>query len=128
MRARRWLARMALVTCVLGFLLASGCSAPPPDSGIRGTVTIGPVSPVARQGESGTRPYKTELAITRPGVRTVKVRSGADGRFEIALPAGTYTIVSARTEAAPPTLGPVTVTVGPHAFSAVTVEFDSGIR
>ena len=125
---RRPIAVVVLIACVLGLAILSGCSTAPRDSGIRGTVTIGPVSPVARPGEAGTRPYEAALLISRPGERDVTVSSGADGRFQVPLAPGTYTILSARSASTPPTLKPVTVTVEPHAFSSVTVEFDSTLR
>ena len=128
MRGRRLVAVVALIACAFGVAISAGCSTAPRDSGIRGTVTIGPVSPVARQGETGTRSYEAALVISRPGERDVAVRSGTDGRFQVPLAPGTYTVLSARSASTPPTLKPVTVTVEPHAFSSVTVEFDSGIR
>jgi hypothetical protein len=119
-----------LLAPLLGILLvgcgAHGAVSQLPDSGIEGTVLVGPTCPVERAGSPcPDRPLATNLEVVRPGV-VVQTRSASDGRFRISLPAGTYTIRSHDT--GPPTLQPVEVTVPPHAFTSVTLTFDSGIR
>ena len=111
-------------------LLLGGCSAPAPvDSGIRGTVTLGPTSPVQQQGESLTKPYSADLVIKPQGGRSsvARVKSDSDGRFSAVLEPGTYVIRAASAQS-PPSLKPVTVTVQAHQFTDVVVPFDSGIR
>jgi hypothetical protein len=65
----------------------------PTDSGIAGTVTIGPTEPVATQASTGgSQPYSAELAIA-PGrthlKRPATVTSAADGTFKVNLAPGT---------------------------------------
>jgi hypothetical protein len=121
---------VAVVGAIGVALLLGGCSAPATvDSGIRGTVTLGPTSPVQQQGESGTEPYSADLVIKPQGGRSsvARVKSDSDGRFSAVLEPGTYVIRAASAQS-PPSLKPVTVTVQVHQFTEVVVPFDSGIR
>ncbi len=123
--------RHLAVLGVIGLaLLLGGCSAPARvDSGIRGTVTLGPTSPVQQQGESSTKPYSADLVIKPQGGRSsvARVKSDSEGRFSAVLEPGTYVIRAASAQS-PPSLKPVTVTVQAHQFTEVAVPFDSGIR
>jgi hypothetical protein len=63
------------------------------------------------------------------GAEIARFTSGADGRFQIALAPGTYTLVEVpRASAALPALKPVTVTVVAGEYTSVRLEFDTGIR
>ncbi len=103
------------------------------DSGINGTVTVGPTCPVQYyppQPQCADRPYQTTLNIqsqnpTIDAVRTVS--SDANGRFSVTLPPGTYTISQASSSVYP-RLSPQTVTVYAHQYANVNLTFDSGIR
>jgi hypothetical protein len=125
-----WLITRAIGAVILSALLAA-CAATPTtsatDSGIQGKAIYGPTCPVQRVGgPSCQRPYSGEIVI-RQGDRTVTtIRSAADGTFRVALPPGAYTISSAGTGL--PIVKPFDVTIKPHAFTAITVMFDSGIR
>jgi hypothetical protein len=124
------LRHVAVVGAIGVVLFLGGCSAPARvDSGIRGTVTLGPTSPVQQQGESGTEPYSADLVIKPQGGRSsvARVKSDSDGRFSAVLEPGTYVIRAASAQS-PPSLKPVTVTVQAHQFTEVVVPFDSGIR
>lgn len=111
--------------------LLAGC-ATPPDSGITGTVTIGPVQPVAQPGVPDTKAYSAELKFTpKEGLhlkRPITVTSGQDGAFEVDLEAGDWVIESAGTQGSPPTLAPMEVVVQPHEYTSVELQYDSGIR
>jgi hypothetical protein len=118
---------------ILVALLAamSGCTTTP-NSGIKGTVTIGPTEPVATPvASSGSEPYATKLLITEQGgqhlKRPARVKSGADGSFSVDLEPGTY-VIEADGQQSPPTLKPVTVTVVADRYTDIQVDFDSGIR
>jgi hypothetical protein len=108
-------------------LLAGCASSGSGDSGIRGLARVGPTCPVEQAGNPcPDRPLATELQVVRGTDVVATVRSGEDGGFRVALDPGSYTIRSARPGL--PRLRPVEVTVRPHAFTSVTLTFDSGIR
>ena len=111
----------------LALVLAS-CSSTPGDSGIEGMVTIGPISPVQRQGEPGERPYAGRILVKRMDGRAVaEVMSGADGRFKVDLKPGSYRL-EPQSPGPLPIARPQEVTVEPHKFTEVSVSYDSGIR
>ena len=100
-------------------------------SGIRGTVTLGPTCPVERaDSPCPPAPYAAKITVSKAGDVVATATTAADGRFEISLEPGTYTIdaVPVNTDgiARMQPMQPVTVTAG--AFTGVTVSFDSGIR
>jgi len=127
----------AVSACRTGTVLAlaavlcsalAACATLPTDSGVRGTVTIGPTSPVQRAGESGEAPYETDITVkAADGSVAARVRSSALGTFSVDLPPGSYTLVP-QNGSPIPIAQPVDVIVGPHAFTDVTIAYDSGIR
>jgi hypothetical protein len=124
--ARRTVAVFALATVLCAAL--SACAKTPTDSGVRGTVTIGPTSPVQRAGESGEAPYAADITIkTADGSVAARVRSGVSGTFTVDLIPGSYTLVP-QNGSPLPIAQPVDVVVRPHAFTDVTIAYDSGIR
>jgi hypothetical protein len=119
--------RRVLALSVGVLLAACGRSAASSDSGVQGLVRVGPTCPVEQAGSPcPDRPLATELRIAGGSEAVATVRSGDDGRFRVALDPGSYTISSAKPGL--PSLRPVEVTVRPHAFTSVTLSFDSGIR
>jgi hypothetical protein len=102
------------------------------ESGIEGQSVISPAHPgPLRQGMPSSAPYKTTLVVwSEDGNREVtRFETGADGRFHVALPPGTYRV------GPPPQTGRFlprgteeTVTVLPGRFVRVTINFDSGMR
>jgi len=98
------------------------------DSGIRGLVTIGPISPVERPGEPTDRPYAATIVIERvDGTTAAETKSGGDGRFSVNLAPGSY-VLEPQNGNPLPIARPQHVTVAPRTFTEVTVEYDSGIR
>lgn len=103
------------------------------NSGITGSVTIGPTCPVERippEPSCADKPYQTTLVIASTIIGRnggVLVQTDAKGHFTKELLPGTYTIRAA-SERTPPTLAPVTVTVKEGAWTNVDLSFDSGIR
>ena len=121
---------IAIASIVIAAVLLGGCSAPAQlDSGIRGTVTLGPTSPTEQSGAANAKPYSAGLVIKPQGGRSsvARVKSGDDGRFSIDLEPGTYVIRAAATTPGS-SLKPVSVTVEAHSYREVVVPFDSGIR
>ena len=120
--------KLVLATLIAAALLCAACAPAPSDSGIRGLVTIGPVSPVQQQGEPGATPYSARIVVRRSGGGTAaEVKSGADGRFSVNLAPGSY-VLEPQSTGQLPFAQPQQVTVEPHRYTEVTVSYDSGIR
>src|SRR6266508_3810642 len=101
------------------------------DSGIRGTVLLGPTCPVeAVENPCPDRPLAdVEIHVLQGGDVVATVRSDGDGRFEVALDPGQY-LVQALVEPGGPGMSakPVDVPVRSGEFTDVNVPVDSGIR
>ncbi len=113
-----------------GLTLGAAIGAPQrPDSGIRGTVLYGPTCPVQRPGHSCVRPYQASITVRREPAGSVvaHVRSATDGRFRVRLRAGLY-LLRPRNGRPFPHAPSQTVSVSRDHFTAVTIQFDSGIR
>ncbi len=125
---------VALVVAACGPPAGGGQPTAPPSlaltSGIRGVVLLGPTCGAQPADASPcVTPYLTELVITDDSGSTVgKVTSGNDGRFEIALPPGSYVIQPAPGQGGVPFAIPVPVTVVADDYAEVEVDYDSGIR
>ncbi len=100
------------------------------DSGVRGTVTIGPTCPVERippDPNCADRAYQTNFIITSGGTPVAEVSSNAQGKFEKALPPGSYSITPARQNTLPRGSSQDFVVL-PGQFTNIEIQFDSGIR
>jgi hypothetical protein len=98
-------------------------------SGIRGRALAGPQCPVEIQGSPCPDvPFQGTVIATDVATGDAStVETDTDGRFELALPPGTYE-VSIVSESPPPFAKPQTVEVEPGAFATITVAVDTGIR
>lgn len=111
---------------------AGGNTILPFDSGIRGTVLLGPTCPVQRippDPNCADKPYQTTILIFRasdPAKAMMSVDSGADGKFSASLPPDAYTLVAGK--AMFPRCDHPQVTIPPHAFIAADISCDTGIR
>jgi len=122
---------------LLVLLLLTSCAAGSPaggdesGSGVRGRVLLGPTCPVEMEGSPcPDEPIAgVEVRATRDGEPVAEATSDAQGRFELLLDPGTYTLEAV---VGPDTPGmfakPVDVTVTSGAFVDVVVPVDSGIR
>ena len=73
-------------------------------------------------------PYAARLVIIDgDGDKVTEVRSGEDGRFEVALPPGEYLIVPAPGGDPFPNGQPVAATVVPGEYTDVVIDYDSGL-
>lgn len=104
-------------------------------SGVLGEATVGPTCPAVRVGEVCPPGHRAISAIvTRrgwPGVAAV-VHTGAGGRFRVRLAPGRYTLHVLRSPWHSPlpylSRSAIPMSVHAHAYTPVTVGFDSGIR
>jgi hypothetical protein len=104
-----------------------------PDSGIKGTVSIGPTCPVERippDPNCADRPYDALIRATRAGRTLARTRSGGDGSFTLRLRPGSYRLIASSPSPAPYTRSSneLVVRVRSHRFVRVHIAFDSGIR
>jgi hypothetical protein len=127
--------RCLLLVIVLMPLLVSACGhhvdpGQGASSGIEGQVLIGPRCPVERaDSPCPDLPIAALVSVKDPaGEFLGPARAGADGRFRIELPAGSYTVLAHEISDNPRIARPQTVTVEPGAFVSVTLVIDSGIR
>lgn len=115
----------------LMILILSTCSidATPADSGIEGTVLIGPMCPVVQEGqECPDQPYQAILTVNSPnGVRIVQVQTDEQGRFKIPLMPGEY-ILHPESPNGIPYASEQPFKVEDGAFTQILVNYDSGIR
>ncbi len=69
------------------------------------------------------------VVLASSGAIVTVVTSDADGRFRIALPAGSYALHAVNLTGAPyPRSSPVNLVVQSGSYTTVTVLFDSGIQ
>lgn len=116
------------------FLLATaviaGCNQDVPGQGISGVVLLGPNCPVVQEEQPcPDTPFQTTLVVTTAdGSRVIKeFSSDANGKFEVLLPPGEYTIGSPQGVTLPYCASdPVRVNAG--AMTEITVNCDTGIR
>jgi hypothetical protein len=119
-----WLAVLA-VACAPG---EAGQTAAPP-SGVRGSVLIcpGPPDPESTAQPCDT-PYKAQLAILDGDGKVVtRVTSGDDGRFQLDLAPGEYTLAPQNGDPYPTAPSqPVIVVEGQ--YTEIQVNYDNGAR
>gem|GEM_PF-1077791 len=105
----------------------------PYNSGIRGTVLLGPTCPVMRDPpdpQCADKPYQTTVTISRassPALVFATAQSAADGTFAVSLPPGEY-VVGAKGGATLPRCAQTPATVGASGYTQITVSCDTGIR
>ena len=98
-------------------------------SGVRGTVLAGPTCPVERAGNPcPDKPIVADVRIVRgDGSTAATTRTGADGRFSVAVAPSRY-MVQATSSLAFSGCKPVDVTVPQGAYATADVSCDTGIR
>jgi hypothetical protein len=104
---------------------------PEPTTGVRGAVVAEPECPVQTDG-SPCPPIPlrgvTVRATTGAGALAGTAVTDRDGRFELSLRPGGYTLVPVLEGAGPPFATPQAVTVPRTGFAQVTLVVDTGIR
>jgi hypothetical protein len=126
---------VALVALATAACAAGGTSPPQAlDSGVQGVTMVGPTCPVQRENAAcPDQPLaNASLTVTRQGSTAVVAtgHSDADGRFRISLVPGAYMLLPANPSgsAVPPSAPARPFSVDPHAYTELTVRFDSGVR
>jgi hypothetical protein len=103
----------------------------PGGPGIAGQALAGPTCPVVRPGDSNCndRPVAGATILIRDAGGTVvaQVTTDANGRFQVAVPPGSYRIEPQQVTGLMGTASPINVTVG-SALETVKVAYDTGIR
>ena len=102
---------------------------PTSTSGIDGQVTLSPTCPgPQRVGQVCERPYQATISVLDGQGRVVtQIQSGADGRFHLPLPPGSYTLHPESPSMLPRAADQV-VTVSAGRFTQVTIQYDTGLR
>jgi len=97
-------------------------------SGLRGVVLRGPITPVCRIGERCDAPAAhVTLVFSGAGRVVARTRTGADGRFRVALRPGRYAVRTTRV-GFERTVTPARVGVPTGRYARVTFRIDTGIR
>lgn len=100
------------------------------DSGIRGLVLLGPLTPVSEEGLPDSRPYAATIVVRSAdgGEEITRFRSGTDGRFSVSLSPGEYLLDPVPGGDPLPRAIRQKVSVEPHRYTVITIEYDTGIR
>ena len=126
---------LTIAACLTSILILAGCGGstptPPPNTGIIGTITLGPMCPVQQDNQPcPDNPYKASLTlIDQNGNKVLTIESDATGNFQADVAPGTYTL---RPEPPQQGLFPIaadqTVIVVAGQYTQVQVVYDTGIR
>ena len=135
--------RRSLLMPLLGAVFATvvgGCgnfgvvvNTPPPPSGIRGSVVLGPTCPnppsVGPDGQVPClTPYAAQLVVLDgEGKVVTRATSAADGTFQVDVPPGDYVVAPATTDSYP-IAQPVSVQVVAGNYAEVQINYDTGLR
>ena len=112
-------------------LWVAACGSPtePTSTGLAGTVLRGPTQPVCTLNQVCDAPFSAGFSVQRGTARTAAFKSDSQGRYEVRLAPGAYTIVpDADTPIITPALQTKTVTVGANGMTLIDLHFDTGIR
>lgn len=113
---------------ILASVLLAACgAAAAPSAGIRGTVFAGPACPGPAHVDSPCPdlPVAMTLEVVQGTSVVAAVTSGADGRFNVALAPGSYTV---RSRSGLPALRSQSITVTVGAYTEVALHADTGMR
>jgi hypothetical protein len=100
-------------------------------TGIKGQVFISPVSPVSKKGVLNKVPYEAYLILMSSNNEAIrKIQTEEDGKFEVALDAGNYTIIpeTITKTGCYPIGEQKDIIIKSGQMALVEIDFDSGIR
>lgn len=110
----------------------TGGSILPYNSGVQGTVSLGPTCPVERvppDPSCADKPYAAAVVVYRVNSQSVFLmgNSNADGAFKFSLPPGSYTLKAISGNVFP-RCTPVNVEVPASGYASIAISCDTGIR
>jgi hypothetical protein len=117
----------------LALILIAACgsqhpAAAPPTSVVAGTVSAGPVSPLARPGVPATVTVRGTTVVVLSGSQVIATtRTDQAGRYEFKLQPGTY-LIRAQSDKYISKEKSESVTLSPGQDLTVNLIFDTGIR
>jgi hypothetical protein len=119
-----------LAAAFLIAMVACGDGAGDGSSGVRGQVFAGPQCPVVQEGSPcPDLPFEGVVIASNDDGEVARTDTDAEGRFELDLDPGTYTLVAEAGDSGELPFGiPKDVTVTADAFVEVTLSVDTGIR
>ena len=130
-----WSSKFALLPVFVAVvLLAATCGGserPPPNTGIEGTVTIGPMRPVVQENTPcPDEAYVATIVIEDlDGDEVARTQSGEDGRYRVDVAPGAYWLLPQwPNEGAPPSAPEQQVEVRAGEYAHTDIQYDSGIR
>ena len=98
-------------------------------SGLHGTVSRGPITPVCRVGVPCDAPaVGAVLVFSRRGHSAVRVRAGSGGRYSVHLEPGYYTVAISPVPRIGFGLRPARVHIAPGIDAHLDFSIDTGIR
>ena len=102
----------------------------PSDSGIAGTISEGPITPVCRGDLPCDGPLvATLIATDERGIEVARATSASDGSYRLGLLPGSYAVIPQQLDRGPfPAVQAVQVTVPEDAYLTVDISYDTGIR
>ncbi len=124
---------LLLITLVLAGCQSAADLAGPgvrAETGLRGVVVRGPMQPVCHGGQTcDDAPFAATFYVYEGASRVATFQASDDGRFEVALDPGPYTVVPGPNA---PIMAPESqsreVLVAPYGMTEVYLAFDTGIR
>lgn len=135
---RRFTSVMKLLlftTAMVAVLVLTACGnggSEPLSSGIRGRALAGPQCPVVQAGSPcPDKPIEVSVdVLNESGDRVTTFRTDSDGRFEVDLPPGEYTLdpLPPNPDSPFPSGVQQMVIVESGRFTDVTIQYDTGIR
>lgn len=122
------LRRAVLLIGLAALTLLSAASGATAGTGLRGTVTLSPITPVCIEDEPCSKPaVGVVLRFSANGRVVGRVTTRPDGSYRIVLGRGTY-VVSFVPRPAPRTIAPRLVRVVAGRMTRVDFEIDTGLR
>jgi len=113
-----------IVTALLAVMLPAAAGSTVASTGLRGHVTIGPLTPVCRAGTPCSGSAKHVTLSFKHVVVVYRTTTDGSGYYRIALGSGTYFVTAGKGMS----IRPVTVTVVAGRMRIVNLAIDTGIR